>query len=193
PRSPPRPRGQAALRGGVRQAAAAALPPRPRRRHRQPGRRPLGRRPRALRLGRSRGGAAAAARPRSGGGGGGFGSPRRRGGGGCLAAARAALAASHELEAGRSFVALLGDDSFEAALSSLLPLCAVPLLRLGLSGDVPRLPLAPPRSARGGDVPGSGRHRRRRRRLRAPRRRRVGGARRFGARIWPRKRRRRRR
>jgi len=36
-------------------------------------------------------------------------------------------------------VALLGDDSFEAALSSLLPLCAVPLMRLGLSGDVPRL------------------------------------------------------
>jgi hypothetical protein len=51
----------------------------------------------------------------------------------------AALAATREVQSGRAFVALLGEKAFESTLSSLLPLCAVPLLRLGLSGDIPRL------------------------------------------------------
>lgn len=51
----------------------------------------------------------------------------------------AALAAAREVQSGRAFVTLLGEKAFESTLSSLLPLCAVPLLRLGLSGDIPRL------------------------------------------------------
>lgn len=53
--------------------------------------------------------------------------------------AAAALASAREVYAGRAFVRMLGEKPFEETLSSLLPLFAVPLLRLGLAGDIPLL------------------------------------------------------